>query len=102
MPKAPLEHVTEAEPVLGDESSEAFERAIVRIEHQLRQGAQLTGPVPPIRAMHHDTLLPDNHLIKDIIGRTQALLKFLSPRSFAQLFLEFDVLFLTNLIIESV
>ena len=43
-----LKHMAEAEPVFSDQGSEAFKSAEPRVHHELDQGTQLTGAVPPI------------------------------------------------------
>jgi hypothetical protein len=43
-----MEHVTEAEPVLGDQSGEALKGPEPRVDHELDQSTQLTGAIPAI------------------------------------------------------
>ena len=43
-----LKHMAEAEPVFSDQGSEAFKSAEPWVHHELDQGTQLAGPVPPI------------------------------------------------------
>eukprot|EP00968_Pinguiococcus_pyrenoidosus_P015019 scaffold1376_cov257-Pinguiococcus_pyrenoidosus.AAC.32 len=66
-----LKLVAEGTPVLLHEDPEAFDRAEVRIQQDLRHGAQLGCAVPPVAAVDEDAASEGVHLIGNERGAVQ-------------------------------
>jgi hypothetical protein len=53
-PEAVRELVTEREPLLLNQRHEPAQRAVVRVQHELRQRAELRRAIPAVGAVNQD------------------------------------------------
>lgn len=56
-PQSSAEHVAERHPILLYQYLEALKGAVMWVEHELRQRAELSCTVPPIGAVHQDVIM---------------------------------------------
>ena len=64
-------HVSEGDPVLLDQDLEAFEGAVIRVEQQLGECAELGCSIPAVRTVHDDVVLFHCYRLQDLMCARQ-------------------------------